>query len=155
VRVEARTKSRKPLGTGRFAGLVWIAADPVRPRAFCLLPESGGAAFAVHSFGMQRPECVPLALRPEGSKFFLTLSPDGERFLYTASKTGDGTLEGSLYVSAGPEEEARPVPTEDVVSCPRWVGDRVAYGTPDGRLLLSPLTGKGTEDLTARCRRAR
>lgn len=144
-----RGDDRRVLYTGPLAGAVWITATP--SGAVCVLPRGPGkvglALLAPDGSGATRGE------ETEALDLWPTAGSEG-RVLFTRSRPGRPTLEGELRLArADALGSSTQIPTPGPMCAPRWVGtDRVAYLTPDDRLVTQGIDGRGVVDWTERLR---
>lgn len=144
-----RGDDRRVLYTGPLAGVVWLTAAPAG--AICVLPRAGGkvglARLAPDGSG------ATLGEQTEALDMWPTAGSDN-RVLFTRSRPGRPTLEGELRLArADALGSSTQIPTPGPMCAPRWVGtDRVAYLTPDDRLVTQGIDGRDVVDWTERLR---
>lgn len=142
-------EARRVLYSGPLAGVVWLTATP--SGAVCVLPRGadkvGLALLAPDGSGATAGE------RTDALDLWPAAHGDG-RVLFTRSRPGRPTLEGELRLTrADALTTSTRIPTPGPMCSPRWVGtDRVAYLTPDDRLVTQGLDGRGVVDWTERLR---
>lgn len=137
---------RRTLFRGELPGLTWLAPGPGGVAAVLPLGEPGVLGLARLSLD------APGATRGEqASACDLWATADAQgRLLFTRALPERPTLEGELRLATLEAPGAsRRVVTPGRVSAPRFLGDdRVAYLTPDDRLVTQGLDGQGVVDWT-------
>lgn len=143
-----RGGTRRTLFRGQLAGVTWLAPtgrDVVATLAAPGAPQALGLA----RLSLDRPGAAA-GERVDGLDLWPTADARGQ-VLFTRSRPGQPTLEGELRLTrADALAPSRRVPTPGPVCAPRWVGERVAYLTPDDRLISQELEGGDLVDWTER-----
>ncbi|MCO5170030.1 MAG: hypothetical protein M9894_27155 [Planctomycetes bacterium] len=143
-----RDGARRTLFRGVIAGVTWFAAAGAEVVA--VLPAPGDPqAIGLARLSLERPGAAA-GERADGLDLWPTADARGQ-VLFTRSRPGRATLEGELRLArADALAPSRRVPTPGPVCAPRWAGARVAYLTPDDRLISQELDGGGVVDWTER-----
>jgi hypothetical protein len=141
-----RAGERRTLFRGELPGLTWLASGPGGVAAVLPLGEPnvlGLARLSLDAPGATRGE------QAGACDLWATADAHG-RVLFTRALPERPTLEGELRLgSLESPAVSRRVSTPGRVSAPRFLGDdKVAYLTPDDRLVTQGLDGQGLVDWT-------
>lgn len=145
-----RGEERRLLFRGRLPGVTWLAPVPGGEDVVALLARGDDpAGLTLAGLSLARPGAAA-GEASDGLDLWPTVDAAG-RTLFTRSRPGRPTLEGELRLTrAGALGASTRIPTPGPVCAPRWTGERVAYLTPDDRLVTQDLEGGGLVDWTDR-----
>lgn len=145
-----RGEARRLLFRGRLPGATWLSPVPGSDHVVALLGRGEDpASLTLAGLSLTHPGAVA-GEEAEGLDLWPCADAQG-RTLFTRSRPGRATLEGELRLTRADALAASiRIPTPGPVCAPRWTGERVAYLTPDDRLVTQDLEGGGLVDWTDR-----